>query len=264
MHKSSIGNVRLLIPLEQPFHFRIGIELDHGPQLGQTMMTFRIVRSSLMTPMAWIDLPRPAWKLSIEGTAEIIDALLWTAKRHLKKMNRNFRECGGQEVSGAVVLNVQDRVGIADEDDLGRLNEPDGIKECRCDAALIWLLRLERGENVIVNLRLDTDVETEFVSFDRPGWSACSNESPLTWITSAWCRMIRRPTKSQTKMILKHVTAVSWPSRHESRRSSVPESSGLRCERSWDYRQSKKIDCVFRKLNALPLFSVPLLPNPLS
>ena len=82
-----------------------------------------------------------------------------------------------------------------------------------------WLQRLERGENVIVNLRLDTDVETEFVSFDRPRVSACSNESPLTWITSAWCRMNRRPTKSQTKMILKHVTAVSWPSRHESRRS---------------------------------------------
>jgi hypothetical protein len=36
------------------------------------------------------------------------------------------------------------------------------------------------------------------------------------------------------------------------------------CERSWDYRQSKKIDCVFRKLNALQLFSVPLRPNPLS
>jgi hypothetical protein len=31
-----------------------------------------------------------------------------------------------------------------------------------------WLQRLERGENVIVNLRLDTDVETEFASFDRP------------------------------------------------------------------------------------------------
>jgi hypothetical protein len=30
------------------------------------------------------------------------------------------------------------------------------------------LQRLERAENVIVNLRLDTDVETEFVSFDRP------------------------------------------------------------------------------------------------
>jgi hypothetical protein len=28
-----------------------------------------------------------------------------------------------------------------------------------------------------------------------------------------------------------------------------------------NYGQSKKIDCVFRKLNALALFSVPLLPN---
>jgi hypothetical protein len=28
-----------------------------------------------------------------------------------------------------------------------------------------------------------------------PGWSACWNESPLTWITSAWCRMIRRPSR---------------------------------------------------------------------
>jgi hypothetical protein len=33
---------------------------------------------------------------------------------------------------------------------------------------------------VIVNLRLDTDVETEFVSFDLRGWSACWNDSPLT------------------------------------------------------------------------------------
>ncbi len=31
-----------------------------------------------------------------------------------------------------------------------------------------WLARLERGENVIVNLRPDTDTETEFVRFDRP------------------------------------------------------------------------------------------------
>ena len=38
-------------------------------------------------------------------------------------------------------------------------------------------------------------------------------------------------------------------------------SSGLRCERNWDYRQSKKIDCVFRKLNALHVISSPLLPN---
>ena len=31
-----------------------------------------------------------------------------------------------------------------------------------------WLQRLERGETVVVNLRLDTEVETEFVRFDRP------------------------------------------------------------------------------------------------
>jgi hypothetical protein len=31
-----------------------------------------------------------------------------------------------------------------------------------------WLQRLERGETVVVNLRPDTEVETEFVSFDRP------------------------------------------------------------------------------------------------
>ena len=31
-----------------------------------------------------------------------------------------------------------------------------------------WLQRLERGEAVVVNLRPDTEVETEFVRFDRP------------------------------------------------------------------------------------------------
>jgi hypothetical protein len=31
-----------------------------------------------------------------------------------------------------------------------------------------WLQRLERGENVVVNLRPDEDFETEFVAFDQP------------------------------------------------------------------------------------------------
>ena len=30
-----------------------------------------------------------------------------------------------------------------------------------------WLQRLQRGENVVVNLRPDEDFETEFVAFDR-------------------------------------------------------------------------------------------------
>ena len=41
--------------------------------------------------------------------------------------------------------------------------EVEALRRC-----IDWLQRLERDENVIVNLRLDTDVETEFVSFDRP------------------------------------------------------------------------------------------------
>jgi transposase len=41
--------------------------------------------------------------------------------------------------------------------------EVEALRRC-----IDWLQRLERGENVIVNLRPDTDVETEFVSFDRP------------------------------------------------------------------------------------------------
>src|SRR5258708_36012153 len=41
--------------------------------------------------------------------------------------------------------------------------EVEGLRRCTD-----WLQRLERGENVVVNLRPDEDVETEFVAFDRP------------------------------------------------------------------------------------------------
>ena len=39
----------------------------------------------------------------------------------------------------------------------------DALRRCR-----EWLERLERGEPVVVNLRPETDRETEYVSFDRP------------------------------------------------------------------------------------------------
>jgi hypothetical protein len=92
--------------------------------------------------------------------------------------------------------------------------EVEVLREC-----LDWLQRLERGESVVVNLRPDADVETEFVGFDGRGWSACWNELQPTWITSAWYRMTRMRTRSQTTMILKHVIAINWPSRHQSRRN---------------------------------------------
>src|SRR4051794_26548489 len=41
--------------------------------------------------------------------------------------------------------------------------ELEALRRCR-----EWLERLERGEPVVVNLRPETDPETEYVSFDRP------------------------------------------------------------------------------------------------
>src|SRR5262249_56629539 len=41
--------------------------------------------------------------------------------------------------------------------------ELEALRRCRD-----WLERLERGEKVVVNLRPETDPETEYVSFDRP------------------------------------------------------------------------------------------------
>jgi len=41
--------------------------------------------------------------------------------------------------------------------------EMDALRRCR-----EWLERLERGEQFVVNLRPETDPETEYVSFDRP------------------------------------------------------------------------------------------------
>jgi AraC-like DNA-binding protein len=41
--------------------------------------------------------------------------------------------------------------------------EMNTLRRCR-----EWLERLDRGEQVVVNLRLETDPDTEYVAFDRP------------------------------------------------------------------------------------------------
>lgn len=41
--------------------------------------------------------------------------------------------------------------------------ETDTLRQCR-----EWQERLERGEKIVVNLRSETDPETEYVAFDRP------------------------------------------------------------------------------------------------
>src|SRR5437016_1145862 len=43
------------------------------------------------------------------------------------------------------------------------VSEIDALRRCR-----EWLERLERGETVVVNLRPETDPETEYVAFDHP------------------------------------------------------------------------------------------------
>src|SRR5512135_1411235 len=43
------------------------------------------------------------------------------------------------------------------------VGELEALRRCR-----EWLERLDRGEKVVVNLRPETDPETEYVAFDRP------------------------------------------------------------------------------------------------
>ena len=92
--------------------------------------------------------------------------------------------------------------------------EVEVLREC-----LDWLQRLERGESVVVNLRPDADVETEFVGFDRPLVVRVLERIAADLDTLSWCRMTRTRTKNRTTMILEHVIAMSWPSRHRSRRN---------------------------------------------
>jgi hypothetical protein len=142
----------------------------------------------------------------------------------------------------------------------------------RCDAALTdcndvefsraaaRLFQLERGENVIVNLRLDTDVETEFVSFDRPRVVRV-----LERIAADLDNLSLVPDDPQADREVNQNDPqarreLAEPSREPTKLSQREQRTALRA--GSDYRESKKTDCVFRKLNALCYFSVPLLPKP--
>src|SRR5215210_7976400 len=57
--------------------------------------------------------------------------------------------------------------------------ELEALRRCR-----EWLERLDRGETVVVNLRPETDPETEYVAFDHPACSACwlaSSPTSTSW-----------------------------------------------------------------------------------
>jgi hypothetical protein len=71
----------------------------------------------------------------------------------LSQLRQSSRGSGGKKKRPESETEI--RSGLAREVEMLR----------RC---IDWLQRLERGENVVVNLRPDEDVETEFVAFDRP------------------------------------------------------------------------------------------------
>jgi hypothetical protein len=77
-----------------------------------------------------------------------------------------------------------------------------------------WLQRLERGENVVVNLRPDEDVETDFVAFDRLRVVRVL-ERIAADLDNLNLVQTRTRTRNRTTMILEHVIAMNWPSRDD-------------------------------------------------
>ena len=73
----------------------------------------------------------------------------------LSQLRQSSRGSGGKKKAKRLEPETEIRSRLAREVEVLR----------RCTD---WLQRLERGENVVVNLRPDEDVETEFVAFDRP------------------------------------------------------------------------------------------------
>src|SRR5260370_21646518 len=75
----------------------------------------------------------------------------------LSQLRQSSRGSGGKKKAERLESETEIRSRLAREVEVLR----------RCTD---WLQRLERGENVVVNLRPDEDVETKFVTFDRPRW----------------------------------------------------------------------------------------------
>jgi hypothetical protein len=73
----------------------------------------------------------------------------------LSQLRQSSRGSGRKKKAERPKLETEIRSGLA--------REVEVLPRCTD-----WLQRLERGENVVVNLRPDEDVETEFVAFDRP------------------------------------------------------------------------------------------------
>jgi hypothetical protein len=125
-----------------------------------------------------------------------------------------------------------------------------------------WLQRLERGENVIVNLRLDTDVETEFVSFDRSRVVRVLERIAADLDNLGLVQKDPQADKesNQSDPQAPHRRELAEPPR-EPKKLSQREQLTTFASGAGITARVRKRDYVFRKLNALCYFSAPLLPN---
>ena len=89
-----------------------------------------------------------------------------------------------------------------------RADELDALRRCRAG-----LERLERGDQVVVNLRPESDPETEYVSFDRPRVLRVLARTSPTWtVWPASRRSPRRRPRRETPRPGGSVTGAGWRS----------------------------------------------------
>ena len=108
-----------------------------------------------LSPSSWPIDSQDRWRdrTELESNPPILNAP--EAKEIPVWQSQSSRGSGGKKKAERPKSETEIRSGLAREVEVLR----------RCTD---WLQRLERGENVVVNLRPDEDVETEFVAFDRP------------------------------------------------------------------------------------------------
>jgi hypothetical protein len=93
-----------------------------------------------------------------------------------------------------------------------------------------WLQRLERGENVIVNLRLDTDVETKFVSFDRPRVVRVLERIPADLDNLGLVQKDPQADKESNQSQARHRRELAEPPREPKKLSQREQRTALRAE----------------------------------
>ena len=106
----------------------------------------------------------------------------------------------------------------------GRLVEEAKILR-RC---IPWLRRMERGESVVVNLRLDTDTETEYVPLDRACVMHILGRIASDLDDLAGGRVV--PSEGQDDPATRHRRQLAEPAQQPKKLSTREERNALRAK----------------------------------